>query len=144
MQKQNFVFVTGSPRRTARSLVFTLIILATGILLIGAGLACLLFAPLLIAAGAALVVFALLVVVMLLLLCGLCWILVRLIEALRQLAFTQALSPALHALLRHLARQLVAFLLEWLDQGSGQPCARARRPGKRHRRRRPLLALGAP
>lgn len=146
MKKQNFVFVTRSTSslRKSRPSVFTLFalaILVIGLLIIGVGLAFLLFGPLLLAAGAALVIFAALVFVMLLLIRGLCWVLAQLMERIRQTAFSQALSPALNILLRQLARQLVAFLLEWLDQGSQPSAAPPRGPGKKHRKRRPLLAL---
>lgn len=146
MQKQKFVYVTpsSSSRRRSRPSLFTLFALATltiGLLILGVGLAFLLFGPLLLAAGAALVIFAALVLLMLLLVRGLRWVLARLVEHIRQTAFSQALSPALNVLLRQLASQLVDFLLEWLDQGSEQSSAHARRPGKKYKRRRSRFAL---
>jgi Flp pilus assembly protein TadB len=148
MQKQKFVYVTpsSSSRRRSRPSLFTLFALATltvGLLILGVGLAFLLFGPLLLAAGAALVVFAALVLLILLLVRGLRWVLTRLVEHVRQTAFSHAISPALNLLLRQLANQLVDFLLEWLDQGSGQSSAHPGRPGKKYKRRRSRFALSA-
>lgn len=146
MQKKNFVFVDSSNtrRRESRPSLLSLIVLAilvAGLLIVGVGLAFLLFAPLLLAAGAALALFALLVFCMLRLARGIGWSLSRLIKHFRQTAFSQALSPVVAALLRQIARQLVALLLDWLEQGGQQPKAHASRTAYRHRRSRSRLAL---
>lgn len=144
MQKTNFVSRSATDRRKSPPSPFTLLalaILTIGLVILGVGLAFLLFGPLLLAAGAFLVVFAAFVLLMLLLGRLLRWALARLMEQLRKTAFSQALSPALHALLRMMARRFVAFLLEWLDQGSEQPTSHTRRPGGRYRKRRAHLAL---
>ena len=148
MQKPNFIFITrsNSSRRKSRPSVFTLFalaILTIGLLIIGVGLAFLLFGPLLLAAGAALVVFAALVFFMLLLAWVLRRVLARVMEYIWQTAVAQALKPALTILLRELARRLVAFLIGWLAQTSKQQYTHPPRSRKKHRKRRPLLALSA-
>ena len=132
----------GSRRRGPRPVTFrhlALTLLATGILLVGIGIALMFFALLIILIGAALAAFAALVIALLQLLRGCRWTLARLRRWISRAEFAQALSPWITQALRQLAGMLVSFLIEWLDQGSPPPPSRSRKSS--HRRRKPKRNL---
>ena len=127
----------GNKRHAPRQVTFrhlALALLAIGILLVGIGIALLFFALLIVMIGAALAAFAVLVLALLQLMRGCRRALARLRRWISRAEFAQALSPWITLALRQLAGMLVAFLIEWLNQGNPPPASRYRKSSPRRRK----------
>lgn len=136
MRHQNVVSNKRSSASPAghRPSFFSLIILGLlvfGCFIVGFGVLCILFAPLIIGIGIALVACAVFMYAMILLVRVVGFLLILLVRRSRSTFLFQKLSPVVLAFLRQIAQQLVALLIEWLNQESPANSGPTRGSGRR-------------
>ena len=115
-------------------------LLVLGCLIVGFGVLCILFAPLVIGTGVALALCGVLSYAMIILVQAVGFLLRKLVQRSRSTFLYRELSPVVLALMRQMAQQLVTLLIEWLNQAAASNSGHTRRSQRKPPPRFQLLA----